>query len=98
MKIQINTDSNIDGNEAFAAQVSEIMEHALKRFQAQITRLEVHLSDENGDKNGRLDKRCVIEARLEGKSPIVASDSAATTLQAAQQASDKLARMMDGAP
>jgi len=96
MKIQINTDSNVQGHEAFALQINDIVEHALQRFQSHITRLEIHLSDENGDKSGKRDKRCVIEARLEGDAPIVAIDSAATSEQATRQASEKLVRMIDG--
>ncbi len=50
MQIQISTDHNIDGNEALAAHVKSETEHSLSRFSEQITRVEVHLSDENSDK------------------------------------------------
>lgn len=50
MQIQINTDRNIDGNEALAAYVRGETEHALSRINDHITRVEVHLSDENSDK------------------------------------------------
>jgi hypothetical protein len=96
MKIQINTDRNVQGHEAFTLRIKDIMEHALQRFQSHITRLEIHLSDENADKSGQRDKRCVIEARLEGDAPIVAIDSAATSEQATRQASEKLVRIIDG--
>ena len=33
MQIQINTDHNIEGHEALAAQVSGVVENALSRFQ-----------------------------------------------------------------
>ncbi len=32
--------------------------------------MEVHRSDENGSKSGQNDKRCVTEARLEGRQPV----------------------------
>lgn len=71
MTIQINTDKNINGDERkhdfFSAQISE----ELKRFESHITRIEVHLKDENGKKEGFNDMSCVLEARLEGKQPIV---------------------------
>jgi len=95
MKIQVNTDSNIQGREALAAQVTTIVEHALKRFQEHVTRVEVHLSDQNGDKSGQQDKRCVMEARLEGRPPVAASDEAATTAQAVRGAADKLSGLID---
>ena len=95
MKIQVNTDSNIQGREALVAQVTASVEHALKRFQESVTRVEVHLSDQNGDKSGQQDKRCVMEARLEGRLPVVATDDAATTDQAVRGAADKLSRLID---
>lgn len=60
-----------------------------------VTRLEVHLSDQNGGKSGQRDKRCVMEARLEGRQPIAASDDATTLDQAVRGAADKLARLID---
>jgi hypothetical protein len=55
MKIQVNTDRNIEGHEALAAQVSSVVEAALHRISEHITRVEVHLSDENGHKSGHSD-------------------------------------------
>lgn len=95
MKIQINTDENIEGREALATRVAGTVEHAMQRFRNQVTRLEVHLSDQNGAKSGQRDKRCVMEARLEGRQPIAASDEAATLDQAVRGAADKLARLID---
>jgi len=95
MKIQINTDAHIHGHEALAARVSATVEHVLKRFEEHVTRVEVHLSDQNGDKGGQQDKRCVMEARLEGRAPVAATDEAATTDQAVRGAADKLSRLID---
>jgi len=50
MQVQINTDHNIEGREALAAYVSGVVEAALSRISDHITRVEVHLSDENSDK------------------------------------------------
>ena len=95
MKIQLNTDVHIDGTETLAAQVSATVEQALDRFSAHITRVEVHLSDENGGKSGQHDQRCMLEARLEGRQPVAVTDHAATLDQAVQGASQKLARLLD---
>ena len=95
MKIQLNTDVRIEGTEALAAQVSATVEQALERFSAHITRVEVHLSDENGDKSGPHDQRCMMEARLEGRQPVAVTDHAATLEQAVQGAAQKLAHLLD---
>lgn len=95
MKIQVNTDAHIHGREALATQVSTTVEHALQRFKDQITRVEVHLSDQNGDKSGPHDKRCVMEARLEGRPPIAATHEAETLDQAVRGAADKLTRLIE---
>lgn len=96
MQIQINTDRNIEGNEALAAYVRSETEQALSRFSDHITRVEVHLSDENSDKkDGKDGQRCVMEARLEGRKPIAATHQSATLEQAVNGAADKLSRLIE---
>jgi len=90
MKIQINTDKNIEGHEALVAQVEAMIIKSLSHVSAHITRMEVHLSDENGDKHGQRDKRCMIEARLEGRQPTAVTCEAATMLQAVAGAANKM--------
>ena len=95
MQIQINTDHNIAGHEAMATQVRGVVESALSRISDHITRVEVHLSDESGHKNSLNDKRCVMEARLEGRQPVAVTHQAATIDQAVDGAIDKLARLIE---
>ncbi len=96
MLIQINTDSNIEGDDALAQQVEAVVRNALDRFSEQITRVEIHLSDENSDKqSGIEDKRCLLEARLAGLQPIAVSHQAATLEQAVDGAAEKLKRTLD---
>jgi ribosomal subunit interface protein len=95
MQIQINTDHNIEANETQAAHFTDVVKHALSRFSQQITRVEIHLSDENSNKNENHDKRCMIEARLEGKQPISVSHHGETLHKAVEGAADKLARKLD---
>jgi hypothetical protein len=95
MQIQINTDHNIEGREALADQVRGVVESALSRVSDHITRLEVHLSDENGDKSGQNNQRCMIEARLEGRQPAVVTHRAGTLDEAVNGASAKLARAIE---
>jgi ribosome-associated translation inhibitor RaiA len=95
MHIQINTDHNIKGHESLIAQIHSVVENTLSRFSDHITRVEVHLSDENGDKSGQNDKRCMLEARLEGHQPIAVIHEAATVDKAVDGAADKLARLIE---
>ena len=95
MQIQINTGHNIEGHEALAAQVSEVVESALSRVSDHITRVEVHLNDENSDKHGQSDKRCMMEARLERRQAIAVTHQAATLDQAVNGAADKLTRLIE---
>ena len=64
MTILINTDKNISGNERFESYVHSTINEDLSRIGDNITRIEVHFSDENGNKEGVGDKRCTLEARL----------------------------------
>lgn len=96
MQILINTDRHIKGNEGLAAHISGIVESALSRISDSITRVEVHLSDENSAKKGGNDDiRCVMEARLEGRQPSAVTHQAATVDQAVDGAVDKLTRMIE---
>lgn len=95
MQIQVNTDNNIQGREQFADKVKEAIENKLDRFADEITRVEVHLSDENSLKGGEDDKRCMIEARLKGRQPISVTHHAATLEQAIGTAANKLKKSIE---
>jgi ribosome-associated translation inhibitor RaiA len=96
MQIELSTDGNIDGRDALATQIDEVVKNALSRFSDQITRVEVHLSDQNSDKKGGDDDmRCMMEARLEGRKPIAVTNHAATVDQAFDGAAEKLARLIE---
>ena len=90
MKIQINTDKTINGDERnqqfFSSQIAE----ELDRYKSYITTIEVHLSDENGEKEGKDDIHCLLEARLKGRKPMAVSDKADTVEQAVSGTIDKL--------
>lgn len=95
MQIQTNTASPISGSESLTTLAKTIVEGALARFSDQITRVELHISDENGPRGGLDDKRCVMEARLEGRQPLAVTHQAATIEQAITGAADKLKRAID---
>jgi ribosomal subunit interface protein len=90
MIIQINTDHNLSVHEAYRDKLKGILTDELSRFSGHITRLEVHLTDENGSKEGINDKKCVIEARVEGRHPIAVTSHANTHDQAVDSAINKL--------
>ncbi len=93
--MQTSQQHNIDGHEALAAQVSGVVESALSQFTEHITRVEIHLSDESSHKSTPNDKRCVMEARLEGRQPVAVTDHAATVDEAVNGAAHKLARLIE---
>ncbi len=90
MIILINTDKTIDGSERLQEYFSEQIAEELDRFQDHISRIEVHISDENGKKDGINDIRCLLEARLEGRKPIAVSDKAGNVEMAVSGAIDKM--------
>ena len=95
MQIQVNTDHNIAGHEALTTHVKVSVESALSRFSKHITRVEVHFTDENAAKTGGNDKRCVMEARLEGRQPVAVTDNAATLDKALHGATHKLTSLIE---
>ena len=94
MQIQINTDRNIEGREALSVHIRGVVENALSHESSHITRVEVHVADENGPKTGPKDRRCTMEARLERHQPVAVTFDAATVHQAVSGAADKLARLV----
>lgn len=96
MQIQVNTDDNITGREALVARVEADVSASLSRFAEYVTRLEVHLGDENAGKSGGADKRCMIEARPAGQPPVSVTHHADTLDEAWRGASRKLKGVLDG--
>lgn len=90
MQIEFNTDNNIQGSEALAESYRTKVESSLSRFSERITRVEVYMSDLNGDKGGQDDKQCVLEARLNGVHPLAVTHQAPTIDLAFTGAATKL--------
>lgn len=97
MTIQFNTANNINGSETLNARLSAVIAEKLSRFSDQITRIEAHLTDTNGSKEGSNDKKCVLEARLEGLQPIAVTNLADNYDDAVTGATTKLKAAMDSA-
>ncbi|TLP80149.1 HPF/RaiA family ribosome-associated protein [Maribacter sp. ACAM166] len=95
MKIQFNTDKTISGNEKDQHYFTSLIEEGLRNFESHITRIEVHLSDENGNKEGPNDIRCLLETRIEGRQPLAVSCQADTVELSVSGAIDKLTTSLE---
>jgi ribosome-associated translation inhibitor RaiA len=97
MQININTDKTIERHQGLDDHVQTVVTAAVQRFADHITRVEVHLSDEQSQKSADGGNRCLLEARVTGYQPIAVSDHAPTLHQAISGAADKLKRAIDSA-
>lgn len=95
MKIQFNTDKTISGSEKNQQYFTTLISEGLHRFESHITRIEAHISDENGQKKGSNDIQCLMEARMEGKQPIAVTSHADTAEAAVAGAINKLKASME---
>jgi hypothetical protein len=95
MNIEINTDHNKDSNIAFVAKLKALLVKILENYSSEITLLEVHLTDENGKKEGIEDKKCLLEAHVEKMNPIVSRYYAKTYEQSLIGSIEKLKASLD---
>lgn len=95
MQIQVHSDNHIDGSARLAGWVSASITSQLQRFEEELTRVVVHLNDENGHKAGSHDKRCQIEARPKGLSPISVTHHAESLEFALDGAMEKLTHALE---
>lgn len=95
MQIQVNTDESIDGREAMVAGVKAVVTATLAQFSDHLTRVEVHVSDENAGKSGQRDKRCMMEARPVHQQPLAVTHEAATVDEACVGAAKKLRSLLE---
>ena len=95
MNIEIRTDKNIHGGERLISYVRAELTQKFQRYSERITHFLVHISDENGEKSGDNDKRCMIEARPAGLKPVAVTHKAATVDASIHGAIDKLKRSLE---
>jgi hypothetical protein len=94
MQIQVNSDRSVEVNTSLTESLQADISHVLDRFNERITRVEVHLSDIDGERSGKPDKRCLMEARPNGRDPVVVTDEALTVELAVQGAARKMQRLL----
>ena len=90
MQIQVHSDNHIESSARLIDWVSASIESKLERFEEDLTRIVVHLHDDNAGKAGADDKRCVIEARPKGHQPISVTHKAESLEFAVDGAIEKL--------
>ena len=95
MQVLVNTDNTITGREELEKQVRSTVENKLGRFSDHVTRIEVHLGDENSHKGGDRDQRCTMEARVEGLQPTAVTAHSDTVMKAVDAAVGKLRSALD---
>ncbi|HLF52534.1 HPF/RaiA family ribosome-associated protein [Flavobacterium sp.] len=95
MIVQINTDKNVEGHARLESYISEELAKTLSRFEDKVTRVEVHFGDENGDKTGINDKRCVIEVRPVNMQPIAVTNHSDSVEKAFRGALDKIKKVLE---
>jgi ribosome-associated translation inhibitor RaiA len=95
MQFQFNSDSIVMGTEDVASRIETQVRDKLARFEDRITRLEVHVSDENARKGGGDDKSCMIEARIRGEKPMSVTGKAGDVDAAARTAANTMAQRLE---
>lgn len=95
MLTHVFSDKHIDSDKRTQDWVTATVEVTLERHLEDLTRVEVHLSDENGGKSGPKDKRCKMEARPKGHQPILVSHDADSLTQAVEGAAEKLEHALE---
>ncbi len=90
MQIQVNSDNHIQSSIRLEEWV-----RTLERYEEDLTRVEVHLRDENGDKPGPHDMRCQLEARPKGHQPISVTHKADSLELAIDGAAEKLEHALE---
>ena len=96
MKIIINSNSQVELKQDAILHFESEITSSLERFADWITRIEVHLTDENSaKKSGQDDIRCMMEARPSGHQPISIEVRAASTSPAIMEATEMLERRLD---
>lgn len=93
MQIQIFA-QGADVPDALRGYVERHLTEVLQHYAERLTRVEVHLKDQNSSKKNGIDKHCLIEARPRGMDPLVAEHDASEFRDAVHQAALKLERVL----
>ena len=95
MQVQVNTGNGLAGKETLESWATEYLNDSLARFRAELTRVELQLTDEARGKQGPDDTRCMLEARLTGHAPVAVNHTAGNMDGAIRGATQKLINALD---
>ena len=95
MQVLVNSGKHVTSSMDFKDDIRGRIRDKLQRYEDHLTRIEIHLSDENALKSGPQDKRCKIEARIKGRDPLTVSHDASELHQALDGAMNKLTNALD---
>lgn len=88
MQVQVNS-NQIQSSQRFQEWVSATIEDQLEHFDDFLTRVEVHVTDDNAHKAGASDKRCQIEMRPKGHQALSVTHKAESLVLAVNGAAEK---------
>ena len=94
MYVQINTDNQIHSDAGANDRLEARIREKLKRFEKRLTHVELHVSDQNGDKGGN-DKHVSLEVRVNGQQPLAVHAEARQIDVAVTAAADKALRALE---
>ncbi|MCQ4314327.1 HPF/RaiA family ribosome-associated protein [Pseudomonas stutzeri] len=94
MHVQVNS-QHVHGSVEMHEWVGSTVEERLERFDDFLTRIEVHVSDENAQKAGADDKRCQIEARPKGHQAVSVTHKAESLQLAVDGAAEKMRHALE---
>ncbi|WP_175253765.1 HPF/RaiA family ribosome-associated protein [Pseudomonas sp. BMW13] len=95
MQVLVNSGKHVASSMALKDDIRSRVQAKLQRYEDHLTRIELHLSDENALRNGPQDKRCKVEARMKGRDPLTVSHDAAELQQAIDGAVNKLTHALE---
>ncbi|MFJ7883667.1 HPF/RaiA family ribosome-associated protein [Pseudomonas sp. NPDC096917] len=95
MQTEVFSDKNIAVDVRTQNWVTATVEVTLERHLLDLTRVIVHVTDENGGKSGPKDKLCKMEARPKGHQPILVSHKANELTLAVEGAATKLEHALE---
>lgn len=95
MQIQVHSDNHIEGSARLIDWVSATVSSHLERFEEDLTRIVIHLHDDNAGKAGADDKRCVIEVRPKGHQAISVTHKAESVDFAVDGAIEKMQHALE---
>ncbi|MEM0913913.1 MAG: HPF/RaiA family ribosome-associated protein [Planctomycetota bacterium] len=91
MQIQVNF-GDVEATSALNDHAEAAVLKALEHVASQVTRVEVHIRDDKGKRQGPDDKRCMMEGRIAGEQPLAVDARGNDLYKSITEAAGKLGR------